>query len=68
MVNYLLDTNVISGFISNKYSEEKMALISNLIDKSPNISIITKLNFCGKTENHIEDLIKELVQSSNVIL
>lgn len=43
MVKYLLDTNIISGYISQKYSDENMQFIGELIDKSTIISIITKI-------------------------
>lgn len=68
MVNFLLDTNIISGYISNKYDEEKMTIISKIIEINCNISIISKIEILSwKTQRSTEDLLREFVDLSNVI-
>jgi predicted nucleic acid-binding protein len=43
MGQYLIDTNVISNFTSVKFSEKAMSFLAGVIDKTPNISVITKI-------------------------
>jgi hypothetical protein len=43
MAKYLIDNNVISSFFSNELPERAMNFIANLVDNTPNISIITQI-------------------------
>jgi predicted nucleic acid-binding protein len=40
---YLVDSNVIIGYLDNKISPKGMSFINALIDDTPNISVITKI-------------------------
>jgi len=40
---YLIDSNVVIGYLDNKLPEHGMALMNPVIDDIPNISIITKI-------------------------
>jgi hypothetical protein len=40
---YLLDSNVIIGYLDKKISDKGMAFVSGIVDKIPNVSIISKL-------------------------
>jgi predicted nucleic acid-binding protein len=40
---YLLDSNVIIGYLDNKISGKGMAFVSGIVDKIPNVSIISKM-------------------------
>ncbi|MBP7172882.1 MAG: type II toxin-antitoxin system VapC family toxin [Cloacibacterium sp.] len=68
MVKYLLDTNIISGYISQKYSSENMKYIGDVIDGGSIISVITKIEILSwKTEKNIENLLKEFVETAETI-
>ncbi len=41
MEQYLVDTNVVSGYLSASFSLTGMALMDKAIDATPNISVIT---------------------------
>jgi len=43
MEQYLIDTNVIANFTSVKFSVKIMDFLAEVIDKTPNISVITKI-------------------------
>ena len=42
-MGYLIDTNVIANFTSVKFSEKAMNFLAEVIDETPNISVITKI-------------------------
>ena len=44
---YLLDTNIVIYFLEGKLPPRAKAIVSNIVDISPNISIITKMEALG---------------------
>lgn len=44
---YLIDTNVISGYLENKLSKKGESFFENLITTSPNISFINQIELLG---------------------
>jgi predicted nucleic acid-binding protein len=42
-MGYLIDTNVIANFTSVKFSQKAMDFLAEVIDETPNISVITKI-------------------------
>jgi predicted nucleic acid-binding protein len=40
---YLLDSNVIIGYLDNKLPREGMDFVSDIVDKMPNISVISQI-------------------------
>ena len=40
---YLVDSNVIIGYLDNKIHANGMAFVNTLVDEVPNISVITKI-------------------------
>lgn len=64
MAKYLIDNNVISSFFSSELPDRAMDFISDLIDTSPNISIITQIEALSwNAKNKIkENLIKEFIE------
>jgi hypothetical protein len=40
---YLIDSNVIIGYLDNKIPASGMAFISGIVDKVPNVSVISKI-------------------------
>lgn len=68
MVGYLLDTNIISGYLSAKYNAEFMKRIAEELDSSAKISIITQIELlCWKADSDVELLIKEFIKTADVI-
>ena len=68
MEQYLIDTNVVSGYFSASFSPAGMALIDTAIDAIPNLSVITQIELlCWKTDAAIEQGIKEFIADSNVL-
>lgn len=68
MERYLIDTNVLSDFMNNSFSQNGMLFISNLIDDQPEISVITRLELlCWKTNFESEFWIKEFISNTKII-
>lgn len=68
MERYLIDTNVLSDFMNNSFSEKGMDFLSNLIDNEPEISLITRIELlCWKTNFESEFWIKEFILNSKII-
>lgn len=68
MAKYLIDNNVISSFFSNDLPERAIEFIADLIDNTPNISIITQieaLSWVTKDKN-IENLVKEFIEDCKI--
>ncbi|MDI9878345.1 type II toxin-antitoxin system VapC family toxin [Flectobacillus longus] len=66
---YLIDTNVISHFLSKNLSEEGMKLVASIIDEEFNISVITQIEILAPSQNLLskESQIKELVSFANIL-
>ena len=65
MEQYLIDTNVISDYLSELFPEAGMTLIDEAIDATPNLSIITQIELLSwKTENTTEQQIKNFILDS----
>jgi len=43
MDRYIIDSNVIVNYTSEKYSKKAMSFLADVIDEIPNISVITKI-------------------------
>ncbi|MEO0310761.1 MAG: hypothetical protein RIQ89_418, partial [Bacteroidota bacterium] len=75
MEQYLIDSNVVSGYLSASFSIAGMALLDEAIDAVPNISIITQIELlCWSTDpittQFVEDFIADCIVldiSSDVI-
>ena len=68
MERYLIDTNVLSDFMNNSFSQKGMVFLSNLIDNQSEISVITRLELlCWKTNFETEFWIKEFISNSKII-
>ena len=68
-MGYLIDANVIANFTSVKFSEKAMSFLAEVIDETPNISIITKIEALSWRSAIIreEATIQSFVNYSNVI-
>ena len=69
MVGYLIDNNVISNYFSGVFSEKAMRFLSDVIDKTPNLSVITKIEAISWQSTDIakENIVRMFVDISNVI-
>ena len=69
MGRYLIDTNVIANFTSEKYSEKAMLFLADVINDVANISVITKIETLSWRSAIIneEASVKSFVDYSNVI-
>jgi hypothetical protein len=68
MAKYLIDNNVISSFFSNELPERAMNFIANLVDNTPNISIITQieaLSWVTRDKNK-ENLVIEFISDCKI--
>ena len=68
-MGYLIDTNVIANFTSEKFSGKAMDFLANVIDETPNISVITKIEALSWHSALIQEEanIKSFVNYSNII-
>lgn len=68
MEQYLIDTNVVSDYLSASFPATGMALMDIAIDAIPNISIITQIELlCWNTDAHTTLSVKEFITDSNVL-
>lgn len=44
MGKYLIDNNVISSYFSGLFTEKAMDFVADVIDQTPNISVITQID------------------------
>ncbi|MCB9034944.1 MAG: type II toxin-antitoxin system VapC family toxin [Chitinophagales bacterium] len=69
MEQYLIDNNAISYFFSELLNDSAMQFMANVIDKIPNISVITQieaLSWTNKDKNK-ESILKEFINDSNIL-
>jgi predicted nucleic acid-binding protein len=68
-MGYLIDTNVIANFTSVKFSEKAMNFLADVIDETPNISVITKIEALSWRSTIIQEeaSVKSFVNYSNII-
>ena len=62
---YFLDSNVIIDYLAGKLSDSGMKLVSNIVDQTPNISVISQieiLRFNDTPEN--EAILENFINSS----
>lgn len=68
MEQYLIDTNVISDYLSDCFSINATNFLDEVIDTIPNLSIITQIELlCWKTSVQREKSIKDFIADSNIL-
>ena len=68
MDQYLTDTNVVSNYFSNSFSETVIKFIDNVIDSIPNLSVITQIELlCWKTESETEKKVNDFINDSLIL-
>ena len=62
MERYLIDTNVVSDYLSASFSSAGLGLMDEALDATPNISIITQIELlCWKTDESTIENIKQFI-------
>jgi len=68
MEQYLIDTNVISDYLSDCFFINATNFLDAVIDASPNLSVITQIELlCWKTSAPIEKSIARFIADSNIL-
>jgi len=69
MGRYLIDSNVIVNYTSEKFHKEAMNFLADVIDEIPKISVITKIETLSWRSTIIQEevSVKSFINSSNVI-
>ena len=68
MEQYLIDTNVVSDYLSASFPNTGINLMDKAIDATPNISIITQIELlCWNTDKITSQNVKDFVADSIVL-
>lgn len=68
MEQYLIDTNVVSDYLSASFSSDGIVLMDGVIDAIPNISIITQIELlCWNTDALTSRSVKDFIEDSVVL-
>jgi predicted nucleic acid-binding protein len=69
MGQYLIDNNVISNYFSGLFPEKAMDFISEVIDRIPNISVITQIEALSWRSPDIrkEMIVRKFIENANVV-
>ena len=68
MEQYLIDTNVVSDYLSASFPAAGIALMDKAIDAVPNVSIITQIELlCWDTDEATTQSVKEFISDSIVL-
>ena len=65
----MIDTNVISDYFSGAFSTNAMSFLADVIDKVPNLSVITKIEALSWRNLNVakEKIVQKFVRNANVI-
>jgi len=69
MGQYLIDTNVITDYFSGAFSAKAMFFLADVIDKVPNLSVITKIEALSWRNPSIakEKILQNFIRNANII-
>ncbi|HMU98054.1 MAG TPA: type II toxin-antitoxin system VapC family toxin [Chitinophagales bacterium] len=68
MEQYLIDTNVVSDYLSASLSKVGMDFLDTVIDTIPNLSVISKIELlCWKTDKITTEGVKNFVADSIIL-
>ena len=70
MGQYLIDNNIISSYFSELFSENAMTFIAEIIDATPNISVITQIEALSwvNPDKQKERFLKEFISDSTILM
>ena len=65
---YLIDTNVVIGYLDNKLPKYGMSIMNKIIDDTPNISVITKIEVLRfNTSTNVYKVLEDFISESTVL-
>lgn len=69
MGKYLIDNNIISSYFSGLFSDQAMDFIGKVIDQTPNISVITKIEALSwiSSDKSKEAIVKSFIEDANIM-
>ena len=68
MEQYLMDTNVVSDYLSASFTIAGLQFMDKAIDAIPNLSVITQIELlCWKTEITTEQKVKNFLSESEIL-
>ncbi len=68
MEQYLIDTNVVSDYLSASFPNTGMDFMNTVIDAVPNVSIITQIELlCWNTDEDTTEKVKDFIADSVVL-
>ena len=68
MEQYLIDTNVVSDYLTASFSVAGIAFMDAAIDAIPNLSVITQIELlCWKTDTSTEQKVNDFIGDSSVL-
>lgn len=68
MEKYLMDTNVVSDYLSASFSPKAMTLMDNAMDAIPNISVITQIELlCWNTDATTTKNVNEFMEDCLIL-
>ena len=68
MERYLIDNNVISSYFSGFFSNKAMTFVADIIDQTPNISVITEIEALSwvSPDKNKEAIVKAFIEDANI--
>lgn len=64
---YLIDSNILIGYLDNKLTEKGMTFMNDVVNATPNISVITKIEVLRyQTSEYNYRVLKDFIDSSVV--
>jgi predicted nucleic acid-binding protein len=68
MAQYLIDTNVVSDYLSDSFSPHAADFMDKVIDDTPKISIITQIELmCWSTDADTEQKVNDFIADSLIM-
>src|SRR5690606_29953226 len=69
MEKYLIDNNIISGYFSHLFSDKAMDFLADVIDLTPNISVITEIESLSwlNPDKKKEAIVKSFIDDANIL-
>jgi predicted nucleic acid-binding protein len=65
---YLIDSNVVIDYLGNKIPSPGMALMNDVLDTDPNVSVITKIEILGfNAPKEHQQLLESFMNDVNII-
>jgi predicted nucleic acid-binding protein len=68
MEQYLMDTNIVSDYLTANLTSKSLDFMDEIIDQTPKLSIISKIELlCWQTNKETKNKITDFINDSNVL-